>query len=123
MNIEITSLIPESRWSVIFKDEGNWRMGLYKPEFTGPDDIDVLEKHTCPEVFLCLQGKMGLVLRDGRNERIVELQPLQALMVTDYHNGFAIDPDGYFLVTERTAFTTEYIDRKTGSSIKKVEVK
>jgi hypothetical protein len=123
MNMDITSLIPETCWSVIFKDEGNWRMGLYKPEFTGPDDIDVLEKHTCPEVFICLQGKMGLVLCDGFNERIVELQPLQALMVTDYHNGFAIDPDGYFLVTERTAFTTEYIDRKTGSSIKKVVVK
>jgi hypothetical protein len=116
------SLHPESCWSVIFKDKEYWRMGVFKPEFTNPDDIVMLEKHTCPEVFVCLQGKMGLVLQSAGNERIIELQPLQALTVTDYHNGFMIDPEGYFLVTERTAFTTEYIDRKTGAFIKKVEV-
>ena len=123
MNTDIVSLRPESLWSIIFKDEKYWRMGIYKPEFTNPDDIATLEKHTCPEIFVCLVGKMGLVLRSDGNERVVELQPLQALMVTDYHSGFTVDPDGYFLVTERTAFTTEYIDRRTGAFIKKVEVK
>jgi hypothetical protein len=122
MDIEIMSFNPESRWSVICKDETYWRMGIYKPEFTNPDDITMLEKHTCPEVFVCLEGNMGLILKSNGNEMIVELRPLQALVVTDYHSGFSIDKDGYFLVAERAAFTTEYIDRKTGAGIKKVEV-
>ncbi|MBN2077916.1 MAG: hypothetical protein JW838_03065 [Spirochaetes bacterium] len=44
-------------------------------------------------------------------------------MVTDYHNGFTIDPGGHFLVIERTDFTTEYIDRSNGAFIRRVEVK
>lgn len=123
MNIDITALVPDSRWSVIFRDSGSWRAGLYRPESARQEDVTVLEKHTCPELFVCLQGKAGLVLKSGTDEHIVELAPNQALLVTEHHNGFAIDPEGYFLVIERTAFTTEYIDRRTGASIKKVQVK
>ncbi|HRS79468.1 MAG TPA: hypothetical protein P5115_20175 [Spirochaetota bacterium] len=123
MELDITTLAPDSRWSVIFRDGGSWRAGLYRPEAAGPVQVSVLEKHTCPELFVCLQGRAGLVLKNGTDERIVEMAPNQALLVTEYHNGFAIDPEGYFLVIERTAFTTEYIDRKTGAFIRKVEVK
>lgn len=123
MDTDITTLIPDSRWSVIFKDPGSWRAGLYRPEAARPEQVTVLEKHTCPELFVCLQGKAGLVLKENGRERIAELAPLQALLVTEYHNGFAIDPEGYFLVIERTAFTTEYIDRASGAVIKTVEVR
>ena len=123
MELDITTLAPDSRWSVIFRDGGSWRAGLYRPEAAGSVQVSVLEKHTCPELFVCLQGRAGLVLKNGTDERIVEMAPHQALLVTEYHNGFAIDPEGYFLVIERTAFTTEYIDRKTGAFIRKVEVK
>ncbi len=123
MNIDITTLLPDSRWSVIFRDDGSWRAGLYRPEAGRPEDVTMLEKHTCPELFVCLQGRAGLVLKEGNDEQIVEMAPHQALLVSEYHNGFSIDPGGYFLVIERTAFTTEYIDRKTGAFIKKVEVK
>jgi hypothetical protein len=123
MEIDITTLAPDSRWSVIFRDSGSWRAGLYRPEASGPEEVSILEKHTCPELFLCLQGRAGLVLKNGSEERIVEMAPHQALLVTDYHNGFAIDPEGYFLVIERTAFTTEYIDRTSGAFLKKVEVR
>ncbi len=123
MDIDITTLAPGSRWSVIFRDSGSWRAGLYRPDSERHEDVTVLEKHTCPELFVCLQGRAGLILKNGNEERIVEMVPHQALMVSEYHNGFAIDKDGYFLVIERTAFTTEYIDRKTGVFIKKVEVK
>ncbi len=123
MDIDIASLMPDSRWSVIFRDSGFWRAGLYRPETARQEDVSVLEKHTCPELFVCLQGKAGLVLKNGAAEQIVELAPHQAIMVSEYHNGFVIDPEGYFLVIERTAFTTEYIDRKSGAFIKKVEVR
>lgn len=123
MHIDITTLHPEKLWSVIFKDEGSWRAGIYRPESSGPDSIEILEKHTCPELFVCLGGRMGLLLSDGSSERAIELEPHQAIMVSEYHNGFIIDTNGYFLVVERTAFSTEYIDRKTGKFLKRVDVK
>jgi len=42
--------------------------------------------------------------------------------VTGYHNGYAIDPEGFFLVVERTDFSTEYADRGTGEIVKRVTV-
>lgn len=123
MNIDITTLMPDSRWSVIFRDGGSWRAGLYRPEASGPEEVTVLEKHTCPELFVCLQGRAGLVLKSDAGETIIEMAPHQALLVSEHHNGFSIDPGGYFLVIERTAFMTEYIDRATGAFIKKVEVR
>lgn len=123
MNSDITTLHPDALWSVIFKDENSWRAGVYRPETPGPEGIEILEKHSCPELFVCLGGTMGLLLYDGSEERAVELMPHQAVMVSEYHNGYAIDPGGYFLVVERTAFSTEYIERKTGKFLKRVEVK
>ncbi|TFH38684.1 MAG: hypothetical protein E4G96_10135 [Chrysiogenales bacterium] len=123
MTIEIIDLIPDSRWGVIFKDEGAWRAGLYRPEFTRHEDITMMEKHTCPELFVCIGGRTGLLLKNGVEERVVTLEQNQALMVTDYHNGFSIDPEGYFLVIERTIFSTDYINRSTGAFIKRVDVK
>jgi hypothetical protein len=123
MNIEPTTLHPDTLWSVIFRDEGNWRAGIYRPECAGPEQIDILEKHTCPELFVCLGGRMGLLLQSGREEQAIELEPHQAVMVADYHNGFAVDPEGFFLVVERTVFSTDYIERKTGKFIKRVDVK
>ena len=97
-------------------------MGIYKPEFTVIDDIDILEKHTCPELFICCGGRAGLLCGFGADERIIEMNPGEALMVEDYHNGFIIDDDGYFTVVERSNFTTEYIDRSTGKLVKTVSV-
>jgi len=39
------------------------------------------------------------------------LSPNQVIMVTEWHNGFIIDPKGYFIVVERTDFSTEYVTR------------
>ena len=122
MTIPITSLAPKSLWSVLYKDEGHWRAGLYSPQFFSPDEISTLERHTCPELFVCLGGRAGLIIGSGAGERIVEMGPHQALLVTDYHNGYRIDESAYFLAIERTAFSTQYIDRKTGALLKKAEV-
>ncbi|MBN1498248.1 MAG: hypothetical protein JXA07_15855 [Spirochaetes bacterium] len=123
MHTDIITLRPDAVWTVLFRDEGGWRAGVYLPEHRGPDGIEMLEKHSCPELFVCLGGRMGLLLSDGSSERAVELTPHQAVMVSDYHNGFSIDPGGFFLVVERTAFSTDYIDRKTGMFIKRIDVK
>jgi hypothetical protein len=119
---DITTLTADSRWKVIFSDPGAWRVGLYRPEHDAAEKVDVLEKHTCPELFVCMEGKAGLVLKDGAEERVVELGPGEALLVTGYHNGFAVDPSGWFLVVERTDFETEYADRATGAIVKRVTV-
>lgn len=112
-------LASTERWTVPFADDGHWRLGIYNPEFSSPNEITVLEKHTCPELFICRKGRMGLVIGSGDKEKVIELSDGEAILVTDYHNGFRIDEFGDFLVVERTAFTTEYIDRKTGKIIKK----
>ena len=120
--MDITTLLPGSRWSVIFKDEGSWRAGLYRPEHDAAGKVEVLEKHSCPELFVCMGGKAGLIVKDGAEEEIVELAPGQALLVSGFHNGYAIDPKGFFLVIERTDFGTEYADRGTGEIVKRVTV-
>ncbi|HSV98235.1 MAG TPA: hypothetical protein VLM75_15030 [Spirochaetota bacterium] len=87
-----------------------------------PDDVMELEKHSCPELFLCLGGRAGLVIYDGETEKTVEFEPGEELLVSDYHNGFLIEQDAFFLVVERTAFTTDYIDRKTRGPLRSVTV-
>lgn len=95
-------------------------MGLYRPENIGTESVLELERHSCPELFVCLGGRAGLVLYDGSTETVVEFEPGEELLVSGYHNGFIVDQGAFFLVVERTSFTTEYIDRKTRLSIRKV---
>jgi len=104
---------PDGRWHIPVSDDGYWRMGVYRPEHRSPDDITRLEKHSCPELFICQGGRAGLVIGSGERERVIELSPGEAVHVTEHHNGFLIDPVAYFFVVERTSFTTEYIDRTT----------
>ena len=94
-----------------------WRTGNYKPEFHSPEEITVLEKHSCPELFLCQRGRMGLLIQSSSGEEVIELNPGQAILVEDYHNGFIIDRGGFFFVVERTDFTTEFINRETGEAV------
>lgn len=122
MEKDIIALLPDSRWKVIFSDPGSWRVGLYRPEHDAAEKVDVLEKHTCPELFVCMNGRTGLIVKNGAQEEVLALDPGQALLVTGYHNGYAIDPAGYFLVAERTDFSTEYADRGTGAIVKRVTV-
>ncbi len=116
-----TKFIPASQWEVIFADSGHWRMGLYRPDYDSCECVDTLEKHSCPELFICAEGKAGLVLFDGEHEVCVEFEPHEAMLVTHYHNGYRLDGLGFFYVIERTSFGTEYIDRKTKKLIRRVE--
>lgn len=120
MNNTPVALTPAGRWTVPFQDDGAWRAGIYRPEHTDPAAITEMEAHSCPELFVCMNGEMGLLLRNEDGERTVRLRPGEAIMVTDYHNGYAIDEGGYFLVVERTSFTTVYIDRASGAEVRRV---
>lgn len=119
---DIVKLIPETRWNVLFQDEGQWRVGIYKPEAGGADSITVLEKHTCPELFICMNGAAGLLVYDGESEKSIAFAPGEALLVNEYHNGYRIDEGAYFVVVERTIFSTDYIDRSTRKIISTVHI-
>jgi hypothetical protein len=123
MESDVKRILPGGRWSIAEQDKGYWRVGVYKPECGSPDEITVLEKHTCPELFICQRGRSGLLLKSDSGERQVVMEPGESLLVTGYHNGFSVDGDGYFIVVERTAFTTEYIDRQSGKVVNTVQVK
>jgi len=116
------SLQPDALWTVLARDEGHWRMGVYRPDAAAPEDIDTLERHTCPELFIAVGGRVGLLLADETRERVIALHAGEALLVEDFHNGFRIDECAYFVVIERTSFTTHYRDRATGAITRTVQV-
>jgi hypothetical protein len=115
------NLFPGSQWEVLFEDTGRWRMGLYRPDALSCEGVETLEKHSCPELFICAGGRAGLVLFDGEREHCVDFQPHEAMMVSQHHNGYRIDAGAFFYVVERSSFSTEYIDRKTWKYIRRVE--
>jgi hypothetical protein len=100
-------------WQVLCGDKGHWRVGYYRPPHGPAAAGGQLEKHTCLELFLLLEGELTLILDDGNGEYQLPLEPLQPVMVAGWHNGFA--PRGPFsalaLVIERDHFTTFYRER------------
>jgi len=108
---EKMKITAENRWNVIFEDSGQWRVGIYKPESNNYEDINQMEKHSCPELFICTEGDMGLLIETNGKEEVIYLKPQEAIMVDDFHNGFTIDQKGYFIVVEQTDFQTEYKKR------------
>jgi hypothetical protein len=108
-------LKPEGRWSVPFEDPKYWRTGIYRPEFINVDEIDKVEKHSCPELFICQEGTMGLLLMDDEgNEEVLTMEPGEALSVEKWHNGFSASKEGYFIVIERTEIETTFTQRHEG---------
>jgi len=98
------------RWQVLCGDEGHWRLGIYAPPEASRTEVEELERHDCPELFVLLEGRLTLVLsKDGG---IVEV-PLEAgkpILVEAPHAGYCPDGPhtGAALVIERDAFETEY---------------
>ncbi|MBN2497381.1 MAG: hypothetical protein JXR96_22510 [Deltaproteobacteria bacterium] len=98
------------RWQVLCGDHRSWRIGVFSPEKSSAEECVELEKHTCPELFLLLDGRLTLVL--ARNREIVKL-PLELgkpVLVRAPHAGFCPDGphSGRALVVERDEFDTEY---------------
>ncbi len=121
MNDTINSILTDEKWRVLFQDPGFWRVGIYRPEHTSPADIKILERHTCPELFICVGGRAGLLIIENGVEEILEMNNGDAFLAEGLHNGFSIDGKGFFIVVERTRFITEYIDRATGMVVRRIE--
>ena len=102
------------RWQVLCGDRKHYRIGVYSPEFTSEREIKVLEKHSCDEFFMLIDGSMSLLLIDDRGkEKVLRLKPLKPVFVRDWHNGFCEKGKftGMAIVVERDEFTTIYRTR------------
>lgn len=103
-------IAPNRLFQVLCGDEGHWRAGVYSPAATSADDCAELERHSCPELFVLLCGRLTLVIGEGKARRLVELSQERPILVTAPHAGFC--PDGPHtaraLVVERDLFSTAY---------------
>ena len=98
------------RWQVLCGDTDHWRAGVYSPPEASRDEIDELERHDCPELFLLLSGRLRLVCyRDG-TEAEIELLPMQPALIRAPHAGYCPDGPhtGTAFVVERDVLSTEY---------------
>lgn len=101
-------------WQVVCGDAEHWRAGIYSPSACEPGQIEELERHDCPELFLLLKGRLSLLIADGQSVRELELKEGEPVLVCSPHSGFCPDGPhtGSAFVVERDSFDTEY--RKVG---------
>lgn len=110
------------RWRVVFQDTGSWRCGIYVPEHKSKEEIKVLEKHNIPELFLLIEGKISLLIKENEKLKVLPLKKNEIVIVDTYHNGFSpAGKKGIALVIERDTFETTYLNLKTGKK-KKVRI-
>ena len=97
-------------WQVLCGDADHWRAGVYSPAATSAADLPELERHTCPELFLLLEGRVTLLLHDGDGVRELPLEHGKPVLVTHPHSGFCPDGPhtGKVFVVERDVFSTTY---------------
>jgi len=98
-------------WTVVCGDADHWRAGIYSPAASSLAELAELERHTCPEAFVLLSGRVVLVLADGCGDvHEVELMPGKPVLVTAPHAGFCPEGPhrGAAFVVERDSFSTEY---------------
>lgn len=106
----------KKEWQVLAGDKNHWRVGYYCPPQSRASQLRELEKHTCVELFLLLQGNITLVLDKGDREYEIALEPMKPVMVSDWHAGYCPDGPhtGIALVVERDRFCTVYRPRAGG---------
>ena len=103
----------KKEWQVLCGDKNHWRVGYYRPPQNWNHQVRRLEKHTCVELFILLQGNLTLILDAGEGEYELRLEPMKPVMVSAWHSGYC--PKGPFtgiaLVVERDQFGTIYRER------------
>ncbi len=112
--MEIIRLSPKQRWEIVFRDNDNWQVGIYSPEYTSREQIDVLEKHDAPELFYLVSGRIILVLSNDLKEiREVEMEPKKIYIINEWHNAYRPNGEnGLALVIEKPTIKTEYAKMK-----------
>jgi hypothetical protein len=103
-------LEPSRLWQVVAGDLGHWRAGVYSPAGVSAADCPELERHSCPELFLLMEGRVTLLIHDGQGLRELPLEHGKPVLVTSPHSGFCPDGPhtGRAFVVERDIFSTEY---------------
>ena len=98
------------RWQVLCGDPHQWRLGVYSPAKASLEEVEELEHHSCPELFLLVQGRLCLVMAIEGELRTVELEPERPVLVTAPHTGFCPDGPhtGRAVVVEQDEFSTTY---------------
>jgi hypothetical protein len=101
---------PGQVWQVVCGDAEHWRAGIYSPSATARGQIEELERHDCPELFLLLQGRLSLLIADSGGVRELELKEGEPVLVSSPHSGFCPDGPhtGSAFVVERDSFDTVY---------------
>lgn len=100
-----------AEWTVLCGDAEHWRVGIYSPAASSAAALAELERHTCPEAFVLLSGRVVLVLADGSGGvQELELMPGRPVLVVAPHAGYCPDGPhrGAAFVVERDVFSTEY---------------
>ncbi len=97
-------------WQVLCGDSNHWRAGIYSPSTSDIKEINELEKHSCPELFLLIEGELTLIIegKDGLQE--LKLEKGKPVFIDTWHNGYCPKGPhtGQAFIVERTEFTTEY---------------
>ena len=99
---------PGKKFQVMCGDRGHWRAGFSSPKFCRADQITELEKHSCPEMFLLLKGRVVMILDDGKGEFELELEPMKPVIIAGWHRGYCPDGPhtGVAMIVERDGFST-----------------
>ena len=97
-------------WQVLCGDSNHWRTGIYSPSTSSVDEIQELENHSCPELFLLTEGELTLVIEGKNGLKKLKLEKGKPVFIDTWHSGYC--PKGPYtgkaFVVERTEFITEY---------------
>ena len=104
------TIFPDKVWQVLCGDAAHWRAGIFSPAATCLEDCPELESHTCPELFLLMEGRLTLVLFLQGGLTVLPLEAGRPVFVTAPHAGFCPDGPhtGRAFVVERDQFSTDY---------------
>jgi hypothetical protein len=101
---------PGRVWQVVCGDRGHWRAGIYSPALSAREQIQELERHDCPELFLLMSGRLILVIAGADGVQELELRQGEPVLIAAPHTGYC--PEGPHtaaaFVVERDSFDTEY---------------
>lgn len=121
--MHIATINPTKEWEVIFNEGQNWRIGIYRPKYRSRDEIRELERHSCPEAFLLLQGELTMLYRDGSGTlQEKQLSTGELVTFSEPHAGFSSNLDGVAFVVENAKFETVYTDVTSGKETRRVSV-
>ena len=101
---------PQKIWQPLCGDSDHWRAGIYSPSTSNLNQIQELEKHSCPELFLLIEGELTLALVEDGKLKELKLEKEKPVFVDTWHSGYCPNGphSGRAFIVERDEFITEY---------------